>query len=162
MNKQDWFSLAACIALCELAGLVGSMFTFPAITGWYAALAKPSFTPPAWVFGPAWTILYALMGAALYLVWREKERKTEKSSEVKPALFVFGLQLALNVLWSVVFFGLRAPGAALFEIILLWISIIASIAFFLRVSRNAALLLVPYFFWVTFAATLNFYVWLLN
>ncbi len=162
MKRQDWILLAECVVLCELAGVAGSVFTFPAITGWYATLAKPSFTPPSWVFGPAWTILYALMGAALYLVWREKAHNTENSSEVKPALFVFGLQLALNVLWSVVFFGLRAPGAALFEIILLWISVIASIVFFLRVSRDAALLLVPYFFWVSFAATLNFYVWLLN
>jgi len=111
--------------------------------------------------------LYALMGAALFLVWRAGKEsggtgKAVEEPEVKPALFVFGVQLFLNIVWSVVFFGLRAPLPAFYEIIVLWISIIASMVFFLRVSRNAALLLVPYFFWVTFAATLNFYVWLLN
>ncbi len=161
MNQNDAKLLAACVLLCEFAGIVGSVFTFSSIPTWYAGLVKPSFTPPSWVFGPAWTILYALMGAALFLVWRERKNK-EKKADVKPALVVFAVQLALNALWSILFFGLKAPALAFYEIIVLWISIIASIVFFLRVSKRAAYLLVPYFFWVAFAATLNFYVWLLN
>jgi tryptophan-rich sensory protein len=141
------------------------LFTFPAIGSWYAGLAKPSFTPPNWVFGPVWITLYALMGGALFLVWREKkklEAKKSRTAGLELAFAVFGIQLVLNALWSIVFFGLRAPLLALIEIIALWLSIVACIALFWRVSRAAALLLLPYLAWVTVASALNYFVWVLN
>jgi benzodiazapine receptor len=138
--------LLGCIVLCEAAGLFGGIFTAQSVTTWYATLAKPSFNPPAWVFGPVWTTLYLLMGISLYLVWRTRG-VTERR---RTALIVFFVQLILNALWSYIFFGLRNPGAAVVEI------------FVRKLSRPAAWLLVPYILWVTFAAVLNFAVWQLN
>jgi benzodiazapine receptor len=150
--------LLGCIVLCEAAGLIGGIFTAQSVTTWYVTLAKPSFTPPAWVFGPVWTALYLLMGISLYLVWRNggeaKERRT--------ALTVFFAQLILNALWSFIFFGLRNPGAAAVEIIVLWACILVTVILFWKLTRSAALLLVPYILWVSFAAVLNFAVWRLN
>jgi tryptophan-rich sensory protein len=150
--------LLAAILLCEAAGIIGSVFTMPAIGTWYASLQKPFFNPPNWLFAPAWAILFALMGIALYLVWE----KGFKEKSVKIATKIFGMQLALNVLWSVWFFGLKSPLFAFFEIILLWIIIFATIWQFNKVSKKAAFLLIPYIAWVSFAAALNFAVWLLN
>ena len=108
MKINNTLKLIIAIVACELAGIVGSIFTASAIPTWYATLAKPALNPPAWVFGPVWTTLYALMGVAAFLVWRKGwERK-----EVKTALGIFGIQLALNVLWSIVFFGLHSPALA--------------------------------------------------
>ncbi len=151
---MNWIRLIGCILGCELAGIIGSIFTFSSISTWYALLEKPFFTPPAWVFGPAWTILYALMGIALYLVW-------EKGITPK-AMEFFGIQLTLNIVWSVLFFGLKNPLLAFIEIIGLWISILVTIIEFQRISSKAAWLLAPYLGWVTFAAVLNFFVWQLN
>ncbi len=156
--KFDLPKLAFSIILCEAAGIVGSVFTFPAITTWYAALAKPAFTPPSWVFGPAWTLLYLLMGISLYLAWEKGLLKKEN----RPALIAFGTQLALNTLWSLLFFGLRSPLLGLVCIALLWISILASACLFWKISKPAALLLLPYLAWVTFASALNYAVWTLN
>lgn len=142
----------------EAIGNIGSLATFSQITTWYAALAKPAFNPPSWVFGPVWTILFAMMGVALYLVWRSGTKK----AGVKTALSVFGLQLALNVLWSFVFFGSHQPYWAFIEIILLWLAILATIKLFYPISRLAAWLLVPYLVWVTFASFLNYAIWQLN
>lgn len=150
--------LAAAVAVTEFAGVVGSFFTTPAISIWYAELAKPVLTPPAWVFAPAWTGLFALMGAAAFLIWE----KGLSRREVRIALGVFISQLVLNVLWSVIFFGLRNPGAALIEIIFLWLAIFATIAAFYKISRPAAYLLLPYILWVSLAAYLNFAIWNLN
>jgi benzodiazapine receptor len=156
--KIDWVKLFAAIVVCQLAGVAGSFFTFPSVGTWYAGLVKPSFSPPNWVFGPVWIALYALMGVALYIVWQKGPRK----KEVRTALAVFGVQLLLNSLWSVVFFGLHLPSVAFFEIVMLWASIAATIFLFYGISRNAAYLLVPYFVWVSFASLLNFSIWMLN
>ncbi|MFA6049133.1 MAG: TspO/MBR family protein [Candidatus Micrarchaeia archaeon] len=156
--KIDFPKLAASVIACELAGVAGSVFTVQSIPTWYAALQKPAFSPPNWVFAPVWTTLYLLMGIALYLVWENGLQK----KEVRVAVCVFGLQLFLNALWSFLFFGLRSPGLAFVEIILLWLSIAATTALFYRISKTAGLLLTPYVVWATFAAALNYYVWMLN
>lgn len=138
------------------AAAVGSVFTAPAITGWYAALNKPSFSPPNWLFGPAWTVLYILMAYSIYLVWAAGGPKA------KTAMKVFGLQLILNSLWSILFFGLKSPGLALAEIIVLWVMILLTILKFLKVSKTAGYLLLPYLAWVSFASLLNLAVFKLN
>jgi translocator protein len=144
------------IAVAQLAGAIGSIFTFDSIATWYATLAKPSFTPPSWAFGPVWLSLYTLMGIAAGLVW------ASNSKFKRPALYLFFLQLALNAVWSIIFFGLRLPSYAFAEIVLLWIAIAATIFYFNKVSKNAAALLIPYIIWVTIAASLNYFVWILN
>lgn len=139
------------IALCLLAGIVGSYFTFPAIPTWYATLIKPTIGPPNWIFGPVWTTLYVLMGISLYLIWQ----KGHKKKNIKYAVQLFSLQLLLNVLWSVMFFGLQSPLLALLEIVLLWLAIFATIRAFYRLSHTAAYMLIPYLAWVSFATILN-------
>ncbi len=142
----------------QLAGIIGSFFTFPAINEWYRGLQMPSLAPPNWVFGPVWTTLFLLMGIALYLVWKSGGSRRE----VHLALSVFGVQIVLNSLWSILFFGLRNPGVAFAEIVILWFMIVATIVTSGRVSRTAAWLLIPYLAWVSFAAYLNFMIWQLN
>jgi tryptophan-rich sensory protein len=146
------------VAACELAGIIGSVFTTPSIPGWYAGIAKPSFNPPNWIFGPVWTLLYALMGLAAYLVYE----KGFKRPEVKKALAVFAAQLLLNALWSIVFFGAHMILGAAVVIVLLWAMILATILLFTKISKTAAYLLVPYILWVTFAAVLNVSFYVLN
>ena len=146
------------IAVCELAGIVGSVFTMPSIPGWYAGLAKPSFNPPNWIFGPVWTLLYALMGLAAYLVYE----KGFKRPEVKKALAVFAAQLVMNTLWSIVFFGAHRILGAAVVIVLLGAMILATILLFHRISKAASYLLVPYIFWVSFATVLNVSLYVLN
>ncbi len=158
MKSKDVAVLVACIVLCLLIGLLGSIFTMPAIPGWYAGLNKPALSPPNWVFGPVWTFLYILMGISLYLVWS----KGLGAWGVKPALSLFSIQLALNFLWSYLFFGLHSPLAGLVCIALLWVELALTIVAFNRISRKAAWLLVPYILWVGFAAYLNFAIWQLN
>ncbi|OGG92460.1 TspO protein [Candidatus Kuenenbacteria bacterium RIFCSPLOWO2_12_FULL_42_13] len=158
MKLNNFFKLVIAIGVSELAGIIGSVFTISAIPNWYAGLVKPALNPPAWVFGPAWTTLYTLMGIAAFLVWRMGwERK-----EVKMALEVFGIQLFLNAIWSIIFFGLQNPGWALVDIILLWLAIVWTMVVFYKISRPAAYLLVPYLLWVSFASYLNYSIWMLN
>lgn len=158
MKINNTFKLIIAIAVSELAGIVGSVFTAPAITSWYAGIVKPALNPPAWVFGPVWTTLFALMGIAAFLVWRRGlERK-----DVKIALGIFIGQLVLNTLWSIIFFGLQSPGGALIEIVFLWLAVLAAIIAFYKISRPAAWLLVPYILWVSFAMYLNYAIWSLN
>lgn len=157
-RPQSWIKLIIGIIICLLAGYVGSLFTRPAIPGWYAALHKPSFIPPSGVFGPVWTCLYVLMGVALFLVWRAEKYTPRR----RAALAVFALQLVLNILWSILFFGLRSPLAGLVDIICLWLTIIMTILLFFRISKSAAALLIPYLLWVSFAAVLNAAIILLN
>lgn len=146
------------IAVSQLAGIIGSIFTAPAISGWYASLAKPELAPPNWVFGPVWITLFVLMGIAAALVWE----KGIARKDVRTALAFFGIQLALNAGWSAVFFGLRSPGAAFVEIILLWLAIMATMVSFAKVSRLATWLLLPYILWVSFAGYLTLAIWRLN
>jgi tryptophan-rich sensory protein len=141
---------------CFLAAGLGSLFTMVSVGSWYAGLAKPSWNPPGWVFGPVWTVLYALMAVAGWLVWRRG------GSESRLALRWFAVQLVLNVGWSAVFFGLQMPGLAVLEIVLLWLAIAATLMTSWRVSRLAGILFVPYLLWVSFAAVLNFAIWRLN
>jgi len=152
MKKKDWLKLAASIAICEGAGIIGSFYTAPAIRdGWYGALPKPYLNPPSWIFAPVWTALFLLMGIAAFLVWNKNWNLKEK----KLALGVFALQLILNSAWSAIFFGLKSPIAAFFELVLLWLAIAATIWIFAKISRPAAWLLVPYMLWVSFAGYLN-------
>lgn len=146
------------VAICLAAGVIGSFFTTPNIPTWYADLNKPWFTPPSWVFGPVWTILFILMGISLFLVLREGwERR-----DVQIGTAVFGIQLVLNILWSYLFFGLRSPLYGLIGIVALWIAILATIIWFFRISRPAAILLVPYIAWVSIATALNYSIYVLN
>jgi len=155
---RDSVKLVVSLAIPQVVGITGALATAGGVRDWYPTLVKPGFTPPGWVFGPAWTLLYLLMGVALWLVWREAGR----NERARPALFAFTVQLILNGLWSFVFFGLRMPGAALAEILLLWAAILFTMARFREVSRLATLLLVPYWLWVSFATVLNASIWLLN
>lgn len=157
-DLKQWLMLGVFVLLAEGAGIVGSLFTAPAIKGWYAQLVRPDIAPPNWIFAPVWTMLFLLMGTAAFLVWQ----KGMARADVRVALRLFLFQLGLNVLWSAIFFGLRSPGGALIEIACLWFMIAATIAAFARVSNVAAFLLAPYLAWVTFAAYLNYLIWMLN
>ena len=157
-RRKYVFKLIASIIACQLAGVIGSVFTTPAIPTWYAALAKPAFTPPSWLFAPAWITLYLLMGISASLVWRVGLDQ----KQVRTALILFLVQLVLNALWSVAFFGLQSPLGGIIVIVLLWAAILLTILKFFRISTAAAALLVPYIAWVTFAATLNAYIYVLN
>jgi len=158
MKRDKIIKLITAVLICQFAGIIGSVFTTPTRPTWYASINKPEFNPPNWVFAPVWTMLFLLMGISLYLIW---EKGLEKK-EVKHAVYVFGLQLFLNIVWSFLFFGLQNPFLAFAEIVLLWIAILASIILFYRISKKAGLLLVPYILWVSFAAFLNYSVWILN
>lgn len=155
--------LILAIVVCQSAGIIGSFFTFSAISTWYAGLTKPSFSPPNWVFGPAWITLYTLMGISLFLVWLNWNKLVDNQrSKIKTALFIFAGQLILNSAWSIIFFGLKSPFWAFVEIVFLWLAIILTIITFGQISKTAALLLIPYILWVSFAAYLNYSIWQLN
>lgn len=151
--------LVGSVLLCEAAGGIGSTFTRNSLKEWYPNLEKPSFTPPDWVFGPVWALLYALMGTSFYVAERQQE---EDSGQAGASRVLFGIQLVLNTLWSYVFFGRRSPGWALVEIGFLWVAIVGTILAFSRLSKTAALLMLPYLLWTSFAAFLNHKIWRLN
>jgi tryptophan-rich sensory protein len=142
--------LLLCFAAASLGGLFGP-------DAWFAALKKPSWNPPGWLFAPVWSTLYTMMAVAAWLVWRQGGWSRQR----RPLLF-FLAQLALNALWTPLFFGLHMPGVAFAEIVVLWLAIAATICVFRPLSRTAAWLLAPYLAWVTFAAMLNFTLWRLN
>lgn len=150
-------ALLAFVAVCATAALVGSAFTAPSIPEWYGSLVKPSFTPPSWLFGPVWSVLYLAMAIAGWLVWLRP-----RNIAVALPLALFGGQLVLNALWSILFFGLQAPGIALVEILTLWAMIFATLISFWKISTIAGWLFVPYLAWVSFATILNFEIWRLN
>jgi len=158
MRLRDIWKLVVSIVACLAAGAIGSMFTRQAISTWYATLEKPAFQPPNWLFAPVWTLLYVLMGVAAFLVWR----KGLENRQVKIALIAFLVQLVLNALWSVVFFGLESPVYGLIVIMVLWAAILFTTLSFYRISMVAGWLMLPYLLWVTFAAVLNESIWLLN
>ena len=178
MRLHNVLKFVIAIVVSEAAGVIGAIFTTPAIqSGWYATLARPAFNPPAWVFGPVWTTLFALMGIAVFLVYIKDEKTVLSEVEgrrfkrnKKIALVLFGIQLVLNTLWSIIFFGstsltingLNNIGIAFIEIIFLWLAILATIIAFAKISKPAAWLLVPYIIWVSFAGYLNFMIWMLN
>lgn len=156
MNK--FVKLVLLILFCEGIGILGSVFTFTEITTWYANLNKPFFSPPNWIFGPVWTMLYGLMGASIFLLLETKLKKQEK----KNLISLFSLQLFLNFLWTIIFFGLHLPLFAFIELILLLLTILLLIIKFYKHSSLASFLLIPYFLWVCFASLLNLFVVILN
>lgn len=153
----EWLALGISIAICFAAAGLGSFFTDPEIGGWYARILKPSWTPPNWVFGPVWSVLYLMMAVAAWLVWREKG-----FAGAGLPLALFAAQLVFNALWSILFFGRHSIGLALADIILLWCAILATLLSFWRVSPLAGALMLPYLLWVTYASALNYYIWKLN
>lgn len=150
---KNVYKLIISIVVCQIAGFIGSIFTSKSIQTWYAGLAKPALNPPDWIFAPIWTTLFLLMGISLYLVWVQQS---------KTAIIIFFIQLILNVVWSILFFGLKNPLLAFIEIIILWISILITIIYFYHVSKTSSYLLIPYILWVSFAAYLNFMLYFLN
>ncbi|MBW3014172.1 tryptophan-rich sensory protein [Candidatus Woesearchaeota archaeon] len=150
--------LLIAIIICNIAGVIGAIFTSPSVRTWYTTIQKPSFSPPNWIFGPVWTTLFILMGISLFLIWD----KGLKNKNVKTALIFFIIQLVLNTLWSILFFGLKNPLYAFIELIVLWVMILLTIITAYKVSKPAAYLLIPYILWVSFAGFLNLMIILLN
>ncbi len=181
MRINNLLKFVIAVVISEMAGVIGAIFTTPSIQGWYSGLAKPPLNPPGWVFGPVWTTLYFLIGVSLFLVWKRDwrvvnhfwEKRGKPWNPISEKLWtgewkkiniiaIFTAQYILNILWSVIFFGLHRPDFAFFAIIGLWISIIYLMINFYRVSKLAAWLLVPYIVWVSFAVYLNYAIWVLN
>jgi translocator protein len=158
MSSSDILKLAVCLVACFAAGGIGSLFIFKAIPEWYARLRKPRYTPPNWAFGPVWTTLYVLMAVSVFLVWRTGLG----SSAAVLAFTLFWIQLAVNAMWSAVFFGAKSKGGGVAVIAALWLLILATVIVSFRVSAWAGALLVPYLAWVTVASYLNIGVWRLN
>ena len=158
IDRRDAFGLGVAVLAPLGVGGLGGFATARVIPTWYAGLQKPSWNPPNWLFGPAWTLLYVLMGVASWLVWRQ----ARKGRAVGLALTLYGIQLALNLAWSFIFFGARRPFWAMVEIVPLWCFIAATMVQFYKVSKTAGALLIPYQLWVSFATALNVAVWRLN
>lgn len=158
LSRNDIARLVLCIVACQGAGLLGSIFTNMSVNSWYPALVKPWFTPPDGVIPAVWTLLFTLMGVSLFLAWRAGLTLPQ----FRGAAYAFVAQFAVNILWSAAFFGLRSPLAGLVVIGLLWILILLNIYRFYPLSKEAALLLVPYLAWVSFAALLNYSILVLN
>ncbi|MGE0746004.1 MAG: TspO/MBR family protein [Rhodospirillales bacterium] len=154
---RDGLALGGFAAACFAVAAVGGAITATSVGTWYQGLAKPSFNPPDWLFAPVWTALYAMMAFAAWRAWRHG-----RGGRRRAALVLFFVQLALNLGWTVLFFGLREPAAALAEIAVLWLAIAATIAAFRRIDAAAAWLLAPYIAWVSFAAVLNAAIVILN
>ena len=156
---QKILRISTVVVTCLVIGYFSGMVTRESITTWYPTLIKPSFNPPNWIFAPVWSLLYAMMGIAAGLVWNRIDFMREL---VKKALIFFAIQLALNALWSYLFFGLHNPLLALVEIVLLWLMIFETYLQFKKIHKVASLLLLPYLAWVSFAAFLNASIWWLN
>lgn len=155
---RTFLGLLVSVLIAQSAGIIGAIATASSVREWYPTLEKPWFTPPNWLFGPAWVTLYTLMGIAAYLVWQQGWSQ----GVVKAALVLYGIQLVINAVWSPVFFGMRAPTAGLIVIAVLWVAIVVTMVWFARVSTAATWLMAPYLAWVTYAAALNFEIWRLN
>ncbi len=158
-HERPILTLVLTILTVEIVGASGALFTSTGLSTWYDALQRPALAPPNWVFGPVWTTLFALIGIALWLVWRQA---ASSPREVRLAFGVFVGHFAFNLGWSAVFFGMQEISWGLVVIGALWVSIIATMVTFYRVDRRAAVLLVPYLLWVSFAAFLNYQFWVLN
>lgn len=156
-TANAWIALAVIVLVCFAAAGAGSVFTARSLDDWHSKLRKPAWNPPDWVFGPVWTALYLAMAVAAWLVWRQAA-----VPGAWIALGLFAVQLVLNVAWSALFFGLRNPGAAFAEIVVLWGAILLTLVLFWRITPAAGWLMTPYLAWVSFAAFLNFAIWRLN
>lgn len=157
MGSRDSVKLVISIGVCLAAGLIGSVFTISNISVWYSTLNKPFFSPPDWLFLPTWTILYILMGVALFFIW--KAPKVKKTNE---GLMLFGAQLIFNIIWPIIFFGFRSIVGGLISIVILLILILMTTVQFYRIDKRAAYLMLPYLLWVCFATMLNISIYLLN
>lgn len=155
-TSRQFLGLVGWLLASFVTGSIGGLASINA-AGFYGQLVQPSWAPPAWLFGPVWSLLFVLMGVAAWLVWREHNFRG-----ARPALTLYALQLGANALWSWLFFAWQLGGVAFAEIILLWLLIAATISGFWQLNRLAAILLLPYLAWVTFAAGLNFALWRLN
>lgn len=158
MGNKHWFQVTFAFALPLAAGAIGGFFSAANVRTWYPALIKPSFTPPEWVFGPVWGVLYLLMGLALFLVLVSGQEK----DKVRFAAGLFYVHLLLNTLWSILFFGLRSPLLALIDIAALWLMITALVVVFWNIRKLSGVLMVPYWLWVSFASVLNCSIWRMN
>ena len=156
---QKILRIIVVLMTCLVVGYLSGMVTRDSITTWYPTLVKPSFNPPNWIFAPVWTILYIMMGVAGGMVWNRIEQDAEN---VKKAFMFFIIQLALNAIWSLLFFYLHNPFLALIEIVLLWLMIFETYTQFKKIDKTAGILLIPYLAWVSFAMVLNGSVWWLN
>lgn len=154
-RRHQWLVLAGFVLLCLATGSIGGFATQNSIDTWYSTLNKPGWNPPNWVFAPVWTLLYIMMGIAAWMVWKTRDR-------IGPAMVLFFAQLGFNLLWSLVFFGLRSPGLALIEVVFLWGSVLLTMLAFFGRRQAAGWLFVPYLAWVSFAAILNLAIWRLN
>jgi len=158
MDLNSVIKLIVSILVSFAAGGIGSLFTFKAIPTWYAGLKKPPYTPPNWLFGPVWTILYILMGISVFFVWQ----KGFANNDILLAFILFWVQLAINAIWSIIFFGMKSKGGGVITIIVLWLLIWATMVTSFRVSEWAGALLIPYIVWVSIASYLNIGIWMLN
>lgn len=171
-KSKQILKLIVSILVCQMAGAVGWLFTSDSVVTWHPMLNKPSFNPPAWIFGPVWTTLYLMMGIALFLIWNSDKkhgfltglisRFFHKDSGKETAIKLFMVQLVLNALWSVIFFGMQQPGFAFLEILFLFTFIALTFLSFWKQNKAAGLLMLPYLYWVGFATVLNFAIWQLN
>lgn len=155
MKTRPWTALALFILLSLSVSVIGGWVTSSSVGTWYARLNKPAWNPPNWIFGPVWTLLYAMMAFVGWRLWCRREA----NPAIGPALTGFFVQMFFNFLWSMLFFGLRAPGTALIDIALLLIAIVWMNLRLLRIDRTLALLWMPYVLWVSFATALNFWIW---
>lgn len=153
---KNWLKLLISIILPQIAGGLGALVTISSVGSWYQTIEKPSFNPPSWIFGPTWTVLYIMMGISLYLIWKSNHPFKKK------ALWLFGIQLFLNAIWSPAFFGLESPILGLIVIVPLWVMILVCIRAFFPIDKWASYLLIPYLLWVSFATVLNASIWYLN
>ena len=157
-SAPAWLMLIGFALLPTVLGALSGLATMDSVNTWYETIVRPTWAPPNWVFGPVWTLLYVSMGVAAWWIWRAPDDEPLR----RPALAAFAAQLALNLAWSPIFFGLQSPGWALVEIAILWLALVATVVLFWRVRRAAGLLLVPYLAWVSFASVLNGAIWWLN
>lgn len=157
MNFKRWLPLGLFILLAFAAAALGALATQTSVDSWYQTLRKPDWNPPSWIFGPVWTLLYVLMAVATWRAWLVGDTPTARRT-----VSLYSAQLTLNALWSILFFGMRRPGAALVEIVVLWALLVFILMRYWRIDRLAALLWTPYVAWVTFAAVLNATIWSIN
>jgi tryptophan-rich sensory protein len=155
---MNMIRLIGSVFICQLAGIIGGIFTQSSVQSWYITLRKPVFNPPAWLFGPVWIFLYLVMGLALYLIWSSETRNRARDT----ALLFFFIQLGLNILWSFLFFYLKNPLLGFIEILILLVFIAITAWKFYQLNHLAGFLFIPYMLWVGFASVLNFFLWLLN
>lgn len=155
---MNTIKLIVSILVCQLAGIIGGIFTQSSVQSWYTTLRKPVFNPPGWLFGPVWILLYLLMGVALYLIWNTGEPSRSRDM----AVTFFFIQLGLNTLWSFLFFYLQDPLLGFIEILVLLGFIVLTAWKFFGLNQLAGILFIPYILWVSFASVLNFFIWMLN